>query len=706
MVQHRYSKWDGSQEPFPVDATDLFRELQDHLLETGDIREALQNLLRRGMRTGSGRKVVGAEELRRRVLKRRRELLRRNHLGQIFDELNRELDSILDLERHTLAQQQADAESILGRGAINELRRRMAGDAPPPGGVGERMWYDAVQRERKLDVLPETFHGRLTELRRYDFANPEAQEQFDALVAGLQQRMLGHYFRDVRDTLQQLSPRDQQHLKEMLRDLSDLLRRHLAGEDVEQAFADFKEQYPHLVRTDPEMSFAQFLEMLTEQAAQLQALLSSLGPDDMAQLEQLLDWSFLDDDLHAAMREFTELMYQLAPPEQAVGYGFEGQHPLSLDEALQTVDQLHKLDQLELRLDRALWRGHFDDIERELARDALGAEGARMLEDLQRMATMLEEAKYLRRTPDGWALTHKAVRRLGVNALKEIFARAEDTVQGRHLGRAGREAGTPTGEARPWRFGDQMDVDVPRTIFNALHRHPAGAPVDIAADDIAIRELEYQARCATVLLIDQSSSMGRLGRFAAAKRVVLALHELIRQRYPRDELYVVGFHTLGQPVPLAELATLREMPRQGAIWINEAIPLAEVRRSPEYVPMDFTNVQEGLRIARTLLGRTRARTKQVIMITDGQPTAFLTRSHLVLSYPEVEDPIAAALKEARRCTRHAIRINTFMLRQDYYLEAFVQRLTEINRGRAFFTTPADLGTALMQDFVRGRTSRV
>ena len=122
--------------------------------------------------------------------------------------------------------------------------------------------------------------------------------------------------------------------------------------------------------------------------------------------------------------------------------------------------------------------------------------------------------------------------------------------------------------------------------------------------------------------------------------------------------------------------------------------------------MDFTKVLEGLRVSRTILARSQARTKQVIMITDGQPTAYVTGQHLVLSYPEVEDPCAAALKEARRCTRHNIRINTFMLRQDYYLEAFVQRLTEINRGRAFFTTPHTLGGAVMRDYVRGRTTRV
>ncbi len=705
MPQHRYSRWDNSQEPFGIAADDIFGAIADDLLDHGDLRGAIRDLLRRGISARDGRRIVGAEELRQRVREQRRALLQRHNLEHIFDQLNEELERILEMERDTLTQQQADAASVLGRRAVNGLRRNVTRDEPRPEGAIERMWYDAAQCERKLNVLPETFHGRLTELRSYTFANQEAQEAFDDLVATLQRRMLGHYLKDVREQLEGMSPTDQALLRQMLHDLTELLRLHFAGEPIDKAYGAFKEKYPQMFAGNPDMPFEDFLAMLAQQAAELQGLMSSLSPEDLAELQGLLDWSFLDDGLRDAMREFTELIMQLAPGD-AAAYDFAGQHPLSLDEAMHTIDRLHALDQFESRLDRAMWRGFFDELETELAEDALGPEGGRMLRELQDLAKRLEEARYLKRTPGGWRLTTRAVRRLGTHALQEIFSQIEKTIVGRHQGRTGRDAGTPSGETRPYAYGLPMNVDVPRTVFNALLRSGGAVPLDLRFDDFEIQELEFQARCATVLLVDQSSSMERLGRFAAAKRVAFALLELIRQRFPRDELYVVGFHTLAQQVAVTQLPHLREKPRQGVVWVNESIPLAYAREQPDAIPMDFTNVQEGLRISRQLLARAQARTKQIIMITDGQPTAYITGQHLVLSYPEVEDPCAAALKEARRCTRQHIRINTFMLRQDYYLEAFVQRLTEINRGRAFFTTPHTLGSAVMRDYVRGRTSRV
>ena len=703
MIAHRYAKWDGTQEPFPFDSDDLFRAIAGDLMEHGDVREAIRDLLRRGIENRDGRRVVGAEELRRRIRERRRSLLQRYNLEHLFDELNQELEDILEQERHTLTQQQHDAATVLGRSVINGLRRNLVRDAAAPRGTLERMWHDAAQRERTLDSLPDTFHGRLTELRKYEFADSEAQAAFDELVRSLQRRFLGHHFKDVRQQLEGMSPEDQELLAQMLHDLSRLLQLHADGEPVEQPFREFKKRYPQMFATNPDITFEDFLASLAQQAAQLQALMQGLNSEDLAELQGLMDWSFLDEQLQEAMREFTELLMQLVPPNQVEMLGFEGGSPLSLDEALQTIDQLHALDQLESRVDRAMWRGFFDDLETSLAEEALGEEGARMLRDLQRLAKELENSAYVKRDPSGWQLTSRAVRRLGTQALSEIFANVDKTLQGRHHSRAGREAGMPTGETRPYTFGMQMNVDVPKTVFNAVSRGQTGGAVDIRKDDFAIQELEHQARCATVLLVDQSSSMERLGRFAAAKRVALALLELIRQRFPRDQLHVVGFHTLAQEVALRGLATMREMPRQGVIWVNEAIPLDHVHAEPEAIPMDFTNVQEGLRIARRILERSQCRTKQIIMITDGQPTAYITKDHLVLSYPEVEDPVAAALKEARRCTRRDIRINTFMLRQDPYLEAFVHQLTEINRGRAFFTTPHTLGHAVMRDYVRGRT---
>jgi uncharacterized protein with von Willebrand factor type A (vWA) domain len=242
-------------------------------------------------------------------------------------------------------------------------------------------------------------------------------------------------------------------------------------------------------------------------------------------------------------------------------------------------------------------------------------------------------------------------------------------------------------ESKPYEYGDPFNLDIHRTIRNAIRRTGGGTPVRLAPDDFEVERTENLTRTSTVLMLDLSLSMPMRDNFLPAKKVAMALHSLISSQYPRDYLGIVGFSEVARELKASQL--------------------------PE-VSWDFvygTNMQHGFAIARRLLAK-QTGTKQIIMITDGEPTAHITSSgDVFFNYPPVRETVDATLREVARCTREHIRINTFMLDANSYLKAFVERLTQMNRGRAFFTTPETLGDYVLVDFIeqrralRGRTAR-
>jgi uncharacterized protein with von Willebrand factor type A (vWA) domain len=251
-------------------------------------------------------------------------------------------------------------------------------------------------------------------------------------------------------------------------------------------------------------------------------------------------------------------------------------------------------------------------------------------------------------------------------------------------------------ETRPFQFGDALDLDVVRTLLNGVRRARSEAVPDPAAtgprislelEDFEVRECDYSTQTTTVLLLDMSWSMSWAGRFPAAKRVALAMDHLIRTRYPRDAFFVVGFSTRARELPIRDL------------------PLASWDMGDP-----FTNLQEGLQLAERLIERHPSPSPQVLVITDGQPTAYFLGRELHVEWPMgfggvSPHAVAETLKTVRRVTRRGITINTFMLDDAPELVGFVERMTEINRGRAFFTSPRQLGSFLMVDFVARRRAR-
>lgn len=409
-------------------------------------------------------------------------------------------------------------------------------------------------------------------------------------------------------------------------------------------------------------------------------------------LAQMAAWSFADDDAaqsFEAMRERSPDIARVERFQRRYRDQFHGPESPGFEETLALIDRFEKLRDLE----RALRERDLDALDEEAMGELLGEEFGQAVGRLRQMMRLLVEAGYLVTKEGRSTLTPKAARRMGQLALKEMLAELLPDAAGRHdtARRGGSDAVTE--QARRYEFGDPMTIDVAATLKAALARQARapgaggrlpGRAVALEAGDLQVKEGLRSTRTSTVLLLDMSWSMSWEGRFAAAKKVALAMETLMRTRFPRDYFGMVGFYTRAVELKPADLAEVT--------W-NMGDP--------------FTNLQDGLRLASRLLDRHPATTRQMIVITDGQPTAYFSDGRLFCEWPMSVGGISSratveTLKEVERVTRRGVRINTFMLDDSPMLRAFVQRMTTINRGRAFYTTPEQLGHFVLVDHVGKR----
>src|SRR3989337_49739 len=282
-------------------------------------------------------------------------------------------------------------------------------------------------------------------------------------------------------------------------------------------------------------------------------------------------------------------------------------------------------------------------------------------------------------------ITNKALDFLGYKTLRDLLGALGKSDFGRHDTRelsTGIEAALPP---KPYEFGDSLNLDVTATLLNAIERQGLSVPIEIEHRDLAVRQADYQSSCATVLLLDCSHSMILYGedRFTPAKRVALALSHLIRTQYPGDSLHLVLFHDSAEEMPLSQLARVQVGPY-------------------------YTNTREGLRLAERILSRQKKDMRQIIMITDGKPSALTLDDGRIYKNAFGLDPLVVTqtLEEAAKCCKSGIMINTFMLASDYSLVHFVQKVAEICRGKAYFTTPYTLGQYLLMDYMSKKTRHI
>jgi uncharacterized protein with von Willebrand factor type A (vWA) domain len=412
-------------------------------------------------------------------------------------------------------------------------------------------------------------------------------------------------------------------------------------------------------------------------------------------IEHFRDWRFEDVEAGDAFRELLDELARLRGLEEFLarrGERFRGEEAADYETAQRIRERIETLE----RLGRDLAAGRLEPIDPDALRDLLSRQAIQSIVLLRDLESTLRRGGYLREGRDGLELTPRAIRRIGAQALATVYGALRKGRPGVHE-TAQMGAGLPRpDETRPWSFGDSFDVDVVRSLLNAVRRS-ASAPrsagtarasrIRWTPADLEVREMDFQTQATTVLLLDMSWSMSWAGRFPAAKRVALALDHLIRSRYPRDHFFVVGFSTRAREIPI------RELPE--ASW-----DMGE----------PFTNLQEGLMLAERLIARHPSPSAQVLVITDGQPTAYFRGRELRVEWPMGfggVSPHAAAetLGQVRRITRRGVTINTFMLDAAPELVSFVEQMTRINRGRALYTSPRQLGSYVMVDYLARRRTR-
>ena len=676
MVSYRYSYWDGTQNPFDLDEDDVLEALSEDIMNHGDVNRAMRNLMRQGMSGDQGQRITGIRELRERLSRLQQQQLERYNLESAMDDIAERLEDIISTERSGIERRLDEARQQLedAGGEDSDLSDIL-------GNAMDVLEQRAQQNTEKLDLMPENAAGQIRSLSDYDFMDPEAQEKFQELMEMLRQQMMQNFFQGMKDAIQNMSPEDMRGVQEMIQALNQMLRDRAMGDDPD--FEGFMEQYGHYFDPNRPASLDELIEQLQQQMASMQSLMDSMSSQMRDELEQMLQ-SSMPSEMMQDMAELASIMYDIFPfDDMASEYPFMGDESVTLDQAMQLMEQLQDMDRLDDQLESVMRQGGVENIDPDKVEELMGEDARRELEQLQQLIQQLEEAGYLRRKGDRLELTARGMRKLAQSALREVFSEMKKERMGRHEVFTRGDGGEYTGETRQYQFGDPFDIDMHRTLFNSVLRNGPSVPLRLTPEDMEIHHTEHLTQTATVLLLDQSKSMGMFGYWGPAKKVAMALYWLIHSQFPRDYFYLVGFSDYAMEFKEEELPEIT-----WNYWNSG------------------TNMQHGLMLARKLLSRQKVANKHIIMVTDGEPTSHLENGHAYFSYPPSYQTIDETLKEVKRCTQDGITINTFMLEANYYLMDFIDQVTKVNKGRAFYTSPNQLGQYVMVDYMRARKKRI
>ena len=645
MASFRYSRWDGTQDPFADDvpASDLLEELSDDILMGDSPEAALRRLMRRGMQ---GR-FSGLDALRRRLQQRRDEEQERLNLAGPLEELKERLDEIVDRERSRLSFEPSD---------------------------------DARMRETFLDALPPDVPGQIGELKEYRFMDPEAQRLFDELLEHVKEQVLGSYFRQLAQGMRDVTPEQMARFKDMLSELNGLLEARARGEDTQPAFEDFMQRYGDLFPENPR-TLDELLEQMARRMAAMSRLLASLSPEQREELQGLVDQVMQDMDLAFEIDRLGANLQGMFPD---AGWGEgewgEGEDAMPMSATVDALERMHDYEELDRSIEGAYPGAALEDIDEEALRRTLGEPSVQDLRRLKQIEKMLEDAGLVQRTGGRLEVTPRGAKKMGERALTRVFERLTRDREGTHEARDPGGLAEPTGQTRPWRFGDHGTIAVQRTVFNAVTRGGVREEGSVRLDpeDFELIEAEERTETATALLLDLSFSMPLRGHLVHAKKMALALHALIEGRYPHDTLYLIGFSDYARRLKPEDLA------------------------APGFERTYGTNMQHAFLLAGRLLAQHPRAMRQVIMVTDGEPTAHLEGEHAYFAWPPEAETIRRTLAEAVRLTRSGVTLNIFMLEESDGLARFMERLAERTRGRVFLMDDRQVGDFVLRDYVRRR----
>ena len=683
MVIYRYSRWDGSQDVALPSTEDLIDRLSEQILEGDDLRSALRRMMQRGIPGAQGQRGMGMQDLLDKLREARERNLERYNLASMFDDIAKQVEEVVEQERQGIANRLSELGPQQGDGAGAAPGQGGApqdGEGGPPPELADMLRQMASRRLDQLDRLPSSVGGRIKELRDYDFMDPEARSKFEELLQQLQQQVLQQYFQGLQQSLQEMTQEDLAQVAQMVRDLNELVKQKLRGDDPD--ITDFMNKWGHMFPPGIE-NFDQLMDYMSRQMAQMQSLMNSMPAEMRRQLEEMMEGLLQDNRLSWDLFELAANLERMNPGRfRDADFRMFGDEPVTLQQALELMGDLNNIDDLESQLRQALRTNDATKIDADQIGDVLGEEARRFAQELQRLTKELEEAGFIRRKGNGWELTPQAIRKIGDKALTDIFNR----IRGNDLGDHNREKSgigvEITDETKQWEFGDPLHLNTLKTVSNAVLREGKGTPVRILPEDFEIDRTITQTRASTIIAIDMSYSMFWDGAFQAGQRVGLALDTLIKSKYPKDWVSVVAFSYFVLPLQSHMLLD--------TYWVEHG---------------GGTNFQEVLRQARMMLGRQGGNNKQIILITDGEPTTYnWTEDDLRAAYTRGRGNglIEATMREVMRCTRDNITINTFMLDQSPSLLRFVQLMTRMNRGRAFVASPQSLGSYVVADYVSNR----
>src|SRR5580693_6188344 len=641
MANYRYGRYVYGPDPLAdsYDVRGAVDEMGDSILSGATPADALRDLLRNG---SAGRR--GLDDLLRRARERQREIRGSGRLDGILEQARALLDTAVGQERAELFPDPSD---------------------------------EARLREADLDGLPADTAQAIRRLADYDWRSAAARDTFERLRQLLRSEVLDSQFRGMRQALQNPDPQAMQRIKDMLADLNEMLAADARGEHTQADFDEFMSRYGDLFPDHPQ-NLEELVDSLVSRMAAAERLLRSLSEEQRQELAGLMSDALGDAGLESEMARLADALRSRRPDlDQAATMGgvqMSGEEPLGLSDATTALAEL--ADAFEQDYPGAT----LDDIDEEAVRRAFGRQAVDDIEALRRIERELERQGYLTRNGGRLELTPKAVRRLGDTALRRIFTDMDfGHGAGDHDQRDAGQAGELTGTTRQWEFGDEQPLDVPATVRNALLRGGLGGRIKLSARDFEVAETERRTAAVVSLLVDLSYSMQLRGTWAAAKQTALALHALLRSRFPQDAIQVVGFSNYARELRETDLAGLGWDMVQGTN-LHHALMIAgrHIDRHPEHEPV-------------------------VLIVTDGEPTAHLQRDgRSWFDWPPSPETLELTLAEVDKMTRRHAALNIFMLADDARLSAFVDNVARRNGGRVLQAAPERLGEYVIRDFLRTR----
>jgi len=638
----RYGSWSGGRDPLepPYDVAAALDEIGAAVLDGASARQALRDLMRRG---ADG--LRGLDDLRRQVAKRQRQARQKGQLDGTLQDIRELLEQALEAERGELFPDPSD---------------------------------QARMRELELDTLPADTARAVQALKPYQWRSEQARAAYEAIDDLLRREVLDSQFRGMKDALESADPAAMAAVKDMLADLNAMLEADARGEHTQGQFDEFMGRHAEFFPSQPQ-TLAELVDDLARRAAAQQRLMDSLTPQQRQELGELMQGA-MDLDLAAQMAQLGDSLRNARPDLPWGGKErMRGEQGMGLGDATTALEELADLDDLGSALGQDYPGASLEDIDEAAVQRALGRAAVDDVAALRRIERELMEQGYLVRDARGrLELSPRAVRRVGATALRKVFAKLQAGGRGGHDVRDAGAAGETTGASRAWQFGDEQPIDVVRTVRNAVLRG-GGSSVRLTVDDFEVVETERRTSAAVALLVDLSFSMELRGAWGTAKSTALALHSLVTTTYPQDAIEIIGFSDYAWILTPEKLAGLEAQRVQG------------------------TNLQHALVLAGRHLARHPDAEPVVLVVTDGEPTAHLTRSgYAEFCWPPLPETLELTMAEVERMTRRGATINVFMLDDEPRLVDFVERLAARNGGRVFAPDPARLGEYVVSDYLRAR----